>query len=100
MTLGDAISLALRNLRQSKLRTFLTVLGVSMDDGWHIVKPFVEEFKMNYPVVLGDDEAAQTYGGVEVLPTTFIIDKDGRIVVKHEGLVGKDEMEKVIEGLL
>ncbi len=85
--------------RKYKDRGF-TVVGVSMDDGWHVVKPFVEEFRMNYPVVLGTDEAAQAFGGVEVLPTTFIIDKQGRIVETHQGLVGKDEMERVIEGLL
>jgi len=55
---------------------------------------------MNYPVVLGDPETAAKYGGVEVLPTTFIIDKQGRIVATHMGLVSKGEMEKTIEDLL
>ena len=86
--------------RKYKDRGF-TVLGVSMDeDGWQIVKPFAEEYKMNYPVVLGNDETATAFGGVEVLPTTFIIDKEGRIVATHKGLTGKDEMEKAIEDLL
>jgi peroxiredoxin len=86
--------------RKYKDRGF-SVLGVSMDeDGWQIVKPFAEEFKMNYPVVLGNDETATAFGGVEVLPTTFIIDKEGRIVATHRGLTSKDEMEKAIEDLL
>jgi cytochrome c biogenesis protein CcmG/thiol:disulfide interchange protein DsbE len=85
--------------RKYKDRGF-TVLGVSMDDGWPIVKEFAQEFKMNYPVVLGNDELGQAYGGVEVLPTTFIIDKQGRIINVHMGLVSKDEMEKQIEDLL
>jgi peroxiredoxin len=85
--------------RKYKDRGF-TVIGVSMDDGWQVVKPFVEEFKMNYPVVLGDDETAAKFGNVEVLPTTFIIDKEGRIVEMHKGLVSKDEMEKRILDLL
>lgn len=86
--------------RKYKDRGF-TVIGVSMDEGgWQVVKPFAEEFKMNYPVVLGSDETASAFGGVEVLPTTFIIDKQGRIVATHQGLTGKDEMEKSIEDLL
>jgi cytochrome c biogenesis protein CcmG/thiol:disulfide interchange protein DsbE len=85
--------------RKYKDRGF-TVLGVSMDEGWPIVKEFAQEFKMNYPVVLGNDEVGQAFGGVEVLPTTFIIDKQGRIVNTHMGLVSKDEMEKQIEDLL
>jgi peroxiredoxin len=86
--------------RKYKDRGF-TVIGVSMDEGgWQVVKPFAEEFKMNYPVVLGSDETSTAFGGVDVLPTTFIIDKQGRIVASHQGLTGKDEMEKAIEDLL
>ena len=77
-----------------------TVIGVSMDDGWQVVRPFVNDMKMNYPVVLGNDDTATAFGGVEVLPTTLIIDKKGQIVATHEGLVSKDEMEKTIKGLL
>ena len=85
--------------RQYKDQGF-TVIGVSMDDGWPVVRTFVQQMKMNYPVLLGDDEAASSFGGVEVLPTTFIIDKEGRIVSTHMGLVSKDEMEDTIKGLL
>ena len=78
-----------------------TVLGVSMDDGgWEDVRPFLDRLKVNYPVLLGTDETASNFDGVEVLPTTFLIDKEGRIVAKHQGLTGKDEFEKAIESLL
>jgi len=53
------------------------VLGVSMDeDGWQAVKPFVQEKAVNYQVVVGNDRVAQMYGGVESLPTTFLIDQE------------------------
>ena len=78
-----------------------TVIGISMDEGgWQTVRPFVEEFKMNYPVLIGNDDMATNFGGVEVLPTTFIIDKQGRIVATHMGLTSKDEFEKTIQSLL
>ena len=70
------------------------IIGVSMDDeGWQVVKPFVAEIGINYRVVIGDDATAQLYGGVEALPTTFVIDREGKIAAVHVGLTGKGEIE-------
>ena len=52
---------------------------------------------MNYRVLLGDDSVSQLYGGVEALPTTFLIDRDGKIASVHVGLAGKDEYLNEIE---
>ncbi len=77
------------------------VLGVAMDDeGWKAVKPFVEERKMNYRVVLGTDSVATAYGGIDSLPTTFVIDQNGKIASSHIGLVNKDDYLKEIQNLL
>jgi peroxiredoxin len=77
------------------------VLGVAMDDdGWNVVKPYIAERKMNYRVVLGNDSVATAYGGVDSLPTTFVINQDGKIVTSHIGLVNKDEYQKEIQTLL
>jgi cytochrome c biogenesis protein CcmG/thiol:disulfide interchange protein DsbE len=79
----------------------LEVLGVSMDDdGWKVVKPYVSEHKMNYRVVLGNESVGQLYGGVEDLPTTFLIDRTGKLAFVHVGLVGKNEYKDEIEKLL
>jgi peroxiredoxin len=86
--------------RKYKDRGF-TVLAVSMDEGgWEVVRPYLEQQQLNFPVVLGDDEMADRFGGVQALPTTFIIDREGRIVATHTGLVGKNEYEKEIDALL
>jgi len=86
--------------RKYKDRGF-TVLGVSMDDdGWKDVKPFVAEKKINYQIVLGDDKTSDQYGGVEALPTTFVIDREGRIASTHVGLVDKKEFDDAIQKLL
>ena len=78
-----------------------TVVGVSMDDdGWTSVKPYVTEKKINYRVVVGNDMLAQVYGGVESLPTTFVIDRFGRIASSHVGLVSKKQYEDEIQRLL
>ena len=77
------------------------VLGVSLDDdGWKSVKPYIAEKKIDYTVVVGNDQVSKSYGDVESLPTTFIIDRDGRIAFVHMGLVGKDTYEKEIRSLL
>jgi len=86
--------------RKYKDRGF-DVLGVSMDDdGWKAINPFVAEKKINYRVLLGDDKTGDQYGGIEALPTTFVIDRDGRIAAIHVGLSGKKEFEDAIEKLL
>jgi peroxiredoxin len=87
--------------KQYKDRDF-AVLGVSMDDdGWKSVKPYVADKKINYRVVIGSDEVTTLYGGVDSLPTTFIIDRDGRVASVHIGLVSKltyqDEITKLLE---
>jgi cytochrome c biogenesis protein CcmG/thiol:disulfide interchange protein DsbE len=80
----------------------LAVVGVSMDeDGWKAIKPYMDAHKMNYRVLLGDDSVSQLYGGVDSLPTTFIIDRAGRVAFPpHIGLAGKNEYLKEIQSLL
>ena len=86
--------------RKYKDRGF-EVLGVSMDDdGWKAINPFVEQKKINYRVVLGDDKTGDQYGGLEALPTTFVIDRYGRIASVHVGLAGKKDFADAIEKLL
>jgi cytochrome c biogenesis protein CcmG/thiol:disulfide interchange protein DsbE len=78
------------------------VVGVSMDeDGWSAVKPYMAEHKLNYRILLGDDSVSQLYGGLDALPTTFIIDRDGRFAFPpHVGLVSKNEYSSEIESIL
>ena len=86
--------------RKYKDRGF-EVVGVSMDDdGWKAITPFVERRKINYRVLLGDDKTGDLYGGLEALPTTFVIDRYGRIAAVHVGLTDKKDFENAIENLL
>jgi len=86
--------------RKNKDRGF-AVLGVSMDDeGWEVVKPFLAELGVNYRVVIGNDATAQMYGGVDALPTTFLIDQSGKIAAVHVGLASKKDFEDGIQQLL
>lgn len=80
----------------------LEIVGVSMDeDGWKVIKPFVREHHVNYPILLGDETVATLYGGLDALPTTYILDRQGRIAYPpHIGLVAKSEYLNEIESLL
>src|ERR1700691_2157795 len=79
----------------------LAVLGVSMDeDGWQTVRPFIAAQNVNYRVAIGTDQVARRYGGIASLPTTFIIDQEGKIAAVHIGLVSKTNYASEILHLL
>lgn len=79
----------------------LSVVGISMDeDGWAVVKPYVEERKIGYTMLLGNDELSVAYGDIYSLPTTFLIDGEGKVAAIHRGLVAKETYRKGIEDLL
>jgi peroxiredoxin len=78
----------------------LAVIGVSMDDdGWKLVKPFIKEKGMNYPVVVGNQDLAKLYG-LTSLPVTLLIDREGKIAATHVGMVDKDAFESELRKLL
>ena len=88
----------------------LTILGVAMDDeGRSVVAPFVgkERFdvnggqsQMNYPIVIGNDAAADKFGGLIGYPTSVLIDRDGKQVKSITGLISYDDISKAIESHL
>jgi peroxiredoxin len=80
----------------------LAIIGASVDGAAEIaaVKKFAEKFGVNYPVVLADEETVRAFGGVDAIPTTFVIDREGRIVSRHVGFAEKAELEKEIKRLL
>lgn len=78
----------------------LQIIGVSMDDSVDPVRPFAQQFHINYPVVMGTAETGEEYGGVLGLPIAFLIGRDGRIVAKHMGATDPAVFEREIVKLL
>ena len=78
----------------------LSVIGVSLDKSWESVKPYLEEKKVNYTVVIGNWELANRFGIVNALPGTLLIDRDGRVADLHVGMVNKEAFEGEIRALL
>jgi peroxiredoxin len=78
------------------------VLGVSYDNhGWEDVRPYLTENKINYMVLAGAvEEMPEPYKSIETLPTTLLIDRQGRIAARHTGLVSKGTYESGVRQLL
>ncbi len=80
----------------------LQIVGVAMDDGdaHDKVAKFAQEMGLNYTVLLGNDKVADQYGGVDALPTTYYIGRDGKIVTRVYGLVSHKEIEENVRAAL
>jgi thiol-disulfide isomerase/thioredoxin len=86
---------------QNKYKDQLQVIGLVVDDDdQDAIKKFVGEFGINYPVALATDEIRLRYGGIPALPTSFVLDSQGRVVQKHEGLRNPVLYEVEIRSLL
>jgi thiol-disulfide isomerase/thioredoxin len=78
----------------------LEILGVALDDsGKEAITKFTQEMGVNYPILLGTDKVGDAYG-VQGLPTTYYVGRDGRIVGRTFGLVSHSEIEKNIKAAL
>jgi len=80
----------------------LEIIGIALDrKGSRTVAPFVKKYGVNYKVLVGDVmKAADDYGGIVGIPTTFVIDRRGMIVKKYVGYVEPEELENEIKKLL
>lgn len=78
----------------------LQIVGVSMDDSAAPVKRAYEKYHLNYPVVMGDAELGERFGGVLGLPSSYLIDRHGRIVGRYQGELNLQRLESQIKSLL
>jgi peroxiredoxin len=79
----------------------LQIVGVSMDDGdpKDVVK-FAAENSINYPILFGQDKVAEQYGGIDYLPTTFYIDRNGVVLDRVFGQRERQEIEQNIKRVI
>lgn len=76
----------------------LQVVGIAMDDASkEDIAKFAKEMGVNYPILLGKETVGDAYGGVQFLPSTFFIDRDGKIVDRVFGLKSRSEIEDDIK---
>jgi cytochrome c biogenesis protein CcmG/thiol:disulfide interchange protein DsbE len=76
----------------------LQVVGIAMDDASkEDIAKFAKEMGVNYPILLGKESVGDAYGGVQFLPSTFFIDRNGKIVDRVFGLKSRSEIEDGIK---
>jgi peroxiredoxin len=80
----------------------LVVLGVSVDAAVPRVKPFAQQLKINYPVLIGAgrDDLSAAFGPFRGFPTSVIVARDGTICVRHIGIATREQLEREITALL
>jgi cytochrome c biogenesis protein CcmG/thiol:disulfide interchange protein DsbE len=87
---------------QKEYKDNLVVIGISLDQQNTIkdLDPFIQNYGINYPVVLGTQKVVADYGNIQAIPTSFIVDQSGNIVDTHVGLVPKSTYTEKINKLL
>jgi thiol-disulfide isomerase/thioredoxin len=87
---------------QEKYRDKLTIIGYSVDDTAELAKKYADQYKMNYPILLGEgrEDVQDAYGPIWGIPASFIISKDGKVCRKHMGIAPKAVFEKELVALM
>jgi peroxiredoxin len=82
----------------------LQAVGVGMDlEGSTVLEPFAERYQLPFPLLIASDEVRQgtsTLGPIGVLPSTVVLDRDGRVVVAVPGVVSQEDLDRAVEKFL
>ena len=77
------------------------VIGMAFGrDGMGAVQQFVKQYGINYPVVIADDQVSRNYGNITSIPTTFLIDTDGKARAKHVGYTDLGVFKQQVDAML
>ncbi len=77
------------------------VIGISVDkSGSKVVEKFMTKMKINYQMAMGTPDVGRAFGGIMGIPTSFLIDREGRIIKKYSGYVAPEQIEKDLTNVL
>jgi len=85
---------------QDRYKGRLQIIGLNVDDEEADIQKYVEEMGINYPVAMTSNDVRIQFGGIPALPTSFVLDTEGRVVQKHVGLWNPEVYETEIRALL
>ncbi len=87
---------------QRQYKDDLVVVGLSVDDPADKAKAFADQYKVNYPIVLGlgHDDIQDAYGPIYGIPASFLISRDGKVCKRHLGIAPKAQFEREIKALM
>ncbi len=69
----------------------VAILGIAVDSPRRDIQSRVRQLAIKYPILIGDDQALQAFGRVQVFPTTVVINKEGKIYKQYKGTVPHKE---------
>ncbi|AIM15486.1 MULTISPECIES: thiol-disulfide oxidoreductase ResA [Neobacillus] len=75
------------------------VLSVDIQESELVVNQFAEQYKLDFPIMIDKDKEVMTAYGVDVLPATFLIDKNGKVVKYHTGELTEDKVREFMESI-
>ncbi|MDP4219700.1 MAG: TlpA disulfide reductase family protein [Bacteroidota bacterium] len=79
----------------------LQFIGIALDqEGVEKVKPFNDKYKISYPILIGNNDIADKYGGMNAIPVTFLIDRKGLIRAHYIGMRQKADLESMALALM
>lgn len=85
---------------QDEMREDVLFLGVSVDDeGWEVVRPFAEEFGINYPLVVDNGTVTEKYGPIMGIPMSFVINQSGEVEYVIPGMIRRNVLQPALEEL-
>ena len=77
------------------------ILGIAMDEGGaKVVAPFAKEYGITYPLAVGNNQVTRSYGGIRGIPTSFLVDREGKIVQKWVGMVSEETLTNAVKAVL
>ena len=84
----------------------LEIVGISLDAitrggaTANNVLPFMDEYKINYPIVKGNENSVYSFGNINSIPTSFVLDREGKVIAKFQGFVPKETLVGKINSIL
>jgi len=89
------------DLQNNYAKDGFSVVALSVDQGSPaVVAKLIEKRKINYPVLMADDETMENFGGVYGIPVSFLVNMEGNVVKKYPGYVPKSILLKDIQSIL
>ena len=87
---------------QAQYKDDLVVLGISVDDKAEDMKPYAAEYKITYPLLVGNgrQDVQDAFGPLYGVPVSVIVGRDGKIAKKHSGIASREQFEAEIQSLL
>lgn len=88
------------DIRKRYPDSLVEIIGIALERDPNRVKRFMEKMGINYPIAMGSREIVSKFGNIQAIPTTFVIDTEGRICQRYVGYTPKDRFIQDIERAL